>query len=104
MSSVNLIAQDLGAYQWKNRLIVVKTNDDGFWKKQKDFFDLDRKGTTERKLLILRRAPEKNKPFTVQLIGLDGGIKFTSEEMVTKEKIFAMIDAMPMRRSEKQTH
>ena len=38
--------------------------------------------------------------FTFLLIGKDGGAKFRSTKVVPKEQLFAIIDAMPMRKSE----
>ena len=38
--------------------------------------------------------------FEVILIGLDGGIKLRQAEFLTKEALFNIVDAMPMRRNE----
>ncbi|MCF2489231.1 DUF4174 domain-containing protein [Dyadobacter sp. CY347] len=38
--------------------------------------------------------------FTFLLIGRDGGEKLRSNEVVSPEKLFGLIDAMPMRRNE----
>ena len=38
--------------------------------------------------------------FRVVLIGLDGGAKLTSDEVVPIEKLFGLIDGMPMRQRE----
>jgi hypothetical protein len=38
--------------------------------------------------------------FTVILVGKDGGIKLTRQDQTRLEDIFALIDAMPMRREE----
>lgn len=40
--------------------------------------------------------------FAAVLVGKDGGEKFRSEEPVPAEKLFGLIDAMPMRRQEIQ--
>ena len=39
-------------------------------------------------------------PFEISLIGLDGGIKLSQNEILTAEKLFGIIDQMPMRRIE----
>nr|WP_295922259.1 DUF4174 domain-containing protein [uncultured Dyadobacter sp.] len=39
-------------------------------------------------------------PFTFILVGRDGGEKLRSSEVVTAEKLFGLIDAMPMRKNE----
>jgi len=38
--------------------------------------------------------------FSVVLVGKDGGVKLRAEEAVPAEKLFALIDAMPMRQRE----
>lgn len=38
--------------------------------------------------------------FSTLLIGKDGGVKLRSDEPVTSDKLFGLIDAMPMRRRE----
>ncbi len=38
--------------------------------------------------------------FTIILIGKDGGEKYRSKNVLTTKTIFAMVDAMPMRRAE----
>ena len=38
--------------------------------------------------------------FAVALIGKDGGVKFRAERPVRAQELFALIDAMPMRRQE----
>ena len=38
--------------------------------------------------------------FEVILIGLDGGIKLQQTEVLKKEALFNIVDAMPMRRNE----
>lgn len=49
---------------------------------------------------IKRRYEIPDVPFYFVLIGKDGGVKFRSTELVDSSKLFAIIDAMPMRRSE----
>ncbi|MDP5094209.1 MAG: DUF4174 domain-containing protein, partial [Polaribacter sp.] len=49
--------------------------------------------------LFLKYNP-KNTPFKVMLIGLDGGIKLAQSTVLSKEKLFAIIDGMPMRKRE----
>ena len=38
--------------------------------------------------------------FEVFLLGLDGGIKLRQQEIVKTEKLFSLIDGMPMRKAE----
>lgn len=41
-----------------------------------------------------------NTPFSVTLIGLDGGIKLETTEILKRKELYRIIDSMPMRRSE----
>lgn len=120
-----MTAQDLSSHQWKDRLLIVLTNDNSkkLYDDQMDILNEDIKGLEERKLVIYSVMPEQyikgiyskkwinssllnnrfrqdNKSFEVILIGLDGGIKLRQSDPLSLEKLFATIDAMPMRRNE----
>jgi hypothetical protein len=56
------------------------------------------RGLLERDMEIVTR--EGATAFKVRLIGKDGGEKRVSTEPVTMTEVFALIDAMPMRREE----
>ena len=43
---------------------------------------------------------DSSRHFLVVLIGRDGGEKFRADRFVTAKELFAIIDAMPMRRAE----
>ena len=58
-------------------------------------------GSTEEAVLKTWKI-NTSTPFTCILIGRDGGEKFRTGELLTSEKLFAIIDAMPMRRNEKR--
>lgn len=72
----------------------------------------DPKGLKERDLKITmkrwsseqastyRRWKAKPGEFTLILVGKDGGEKYRSTKPVTLEKLYSIIDVMPMRRSE----
>jgi hypothetical protein len=47
---------------------------------------------------------DPSKPFTLILVGKDGGEKFRSEKITTPQQLFQVIDAMPMRQSEMRRH
>lgn len=122
---LNLNAQDLSGHQWKNRLILVLTNDttDTDYQNQLKIFQTAIEDMKERKLVIYHITPtqyciendnkkwhnssklytnykQTNTPFEVILIGLDGRIKLTQNDILTTDKLFAIIDAMPMRKAE----
>jgi hypothetical protein len=113
-------------YAWKNRIVVVQTNDLSAkkYREQMKILDADPDGMKDRDLIVFLLSPEgisKNgkmvkslkkdevekflkissgQAFSFHLIGKDTGIKLSSESVVTKNKLFSVIDAMPMRKSE----
>ncbi|WP_092982909.1 DUF4174 domain-containing protein [Robiginitalea myxolifaciens] len=127
---MNLHAQNIADLRWKNRVLIVHTNGDSavkFTQQLREFEGADSE-LKERKLVLYAikkdqlsftsypdgksnyeaeippdflgnyRNPKED--FEVHLIGLDGVIKLREKNIVTLEKLFAIIDAMPMRRNE----
>ena len=121
----NSFSQELKKHQWKNRLVVVVTNDI----KSKEYVDQinilkkELSELEERKIMVYSILPKKytsgllnkewisstkvynrlnkkKESFKVFLIGLDGGIKLNQSSVLTKDKLFTLIDGMPMRRQE----
>lgn len=120
-------AQYLTEFKWKNRLILVFTEsaEDQNFQKQLQLFEKELKAFQERKLVLIHALPEKQKiiipgisgwqdsnlyqnikrskdGFEVVLIGLDGGVKLRQKEILETEKLFDLIDSMPMRKAEVQ--
>jgi len=119
-------AQDLQQYQWENRIIVVYSNETelDLLSKQLELLKKEPNKLSERKILVIQAHknryktifPEnsewvssslkdelnisKKTEFEVFLLGLDGGIKLRQEEIVQTEKLFSLIDGMPMRKAE----
>lgn len=50
--------------------------------------------------LLFKKYQVSNRDFTVLLIGKDGYVKLRSKEVVTPKRIYALVDAMPMRKDE----
>lgn len=124
--SMKVHAQDLTQHQWENRLIILLCSDPGDVdvKKQLNEFRHFAAGLQERKVLVYQVTPERFKQgwdnpdkwkksdhlfskyksdgsdFGLLLIGLDGGIKLREKEPISCEKIFRLIDSMPMRKRE----
>lgn len=115
------------SYQWKNRILVIYTNDTDIppYEQQLANFELHEKAYHDRDLIVLLinkqfvyRLPqnqmlnisagqaqdflsiEENESFHVSLIGKDGTIKHEARTPISNQKLFAIIDAMPMRQSE----
>jgi len=52
--------------------------------------------------LLYQKYMKKKSDFRVILIGLDGGVKLSQKEVLTKTALFGRIDSMPMRQAEIQ--
>lgn len=125
----------LTPYQWKNRILVVFSNDreSNLFQKQIQLFSNNKEELKERDLIIFQVFKENDKEraivpkqksiclseieqlkkrfdfsfenneneFAVFLVGKDGGTKLKIQnELLTLEKLFGTIDAMPMRKNE----
>jgi len=115
--------QNLDQHQWKERILIITSKDNNSLQQQLDSLRKDIEGLQERKLMIYQVTPEgyakgikknnwtvttdfykeikkEKKGFEVVLIGLDGGVKLRQTKLLTLEKLFTLIDGMPMRRQE----
>ena len=129
-SFVNLKAQNLEKHTWINRILVVKTSDSAseIYQEQINEFRNATDELKDRKFVLYKISvdhfelidftnPElidsgktagksigkilnDKEDFEVLLIGLDGGIKLRQTEVLRKEELFNIVDAMPMRRNE----
>lgn len=122
----SIYAQNIGSYKWKNRLLLVLTDDtdNAIYKKQIKEFRINKNGLEERKLIVynikkdnykigltenidwqnstkLYKAYKKtNTTFEILLIGLDGDMKLRKNTFLNCKDLFSIIDVMPMRKSE----
>ncbi len=126
-AGTQLSAQDIEQYRWKNRLVLLLTDhpEDQALQKQLKVFESNLEGLKERKLEIIHLCPDqiriwdpaadilsksdgqiyqkyrsKSTSFEMVLIGLDGGEKLRTASPISLDRLFAVIDAMPMRRWE----
>lgn len=122
-------AQSLDAHRWENRVVIIKSSGDSTtepYKEQFGMLEADPTRMEERKLILylivedsygiwrpgsektiwkplsneLTKKLDPKKEFQVILLGLDGGVKLHREAVISKEELFRIIDAMPMRISE----
>lgn len=114
----------LDQYQWENRLLLIYpgSNKQDLVNQQirkiadtdSDFIDRDmvyivlnddpfasdgQKLTSKDYQQLINKYDLQNE-YTVILIGKDGGVKHSESNIVDMEKIYALIDRMPMRRNE----
>lgn len=120
-------AQNPPSYKWKNRLLLILVNDltEVVYIKQVSELNAHIKGLDERKLVVYQIQPNRytvgltehkwqqskrlykqykktKAPFEIILLGLDGGKKLHRTNFLSTQELFNTIDAMPMRKSEKQ--
>lgn len=109
-------AQDpLAAHRWQARVLVVSAPDenDARLRAQREVVSAARSGFAERDLVVVdavgpgpeaaalrRRLGLPEGAFRAVLVGKDGEAKVTAAEPIPPERLFATIDAMPMRRDE----
>ncbi|QNM85694.1 DUF4174 domain-containing protein [Polaribacter pectinis] len=119
-----VFGQNIKIHQWKNRVLLVYTDNvnSSEFKNQTLIIQEHKKELLDRKLLVYRFTKDvynfnfkenwhksnslykkyvhNLKPFKVLLIGLDGDVKLEQDSVLTSEKLFAIIDGMPMRKKE----
>ena len=54
----------------------------------------------KRSTQLYNRFKKSDSGFEILLLGLDGGVKLRQDELLTVKKLYAKIDAMPMRQRE----
>ncbi len=125
-----LIAQVLKDHRWENRVVVIQAKDasSANYQKQLEEFVNSVEEFEERRIVLYQIVNQKYKYtdfknpslesvwkpflnwdelkvnpdeiFKIELVGLDGGIKLESKQVVLKEDLFKLIDSMPMRKYE----
>ena len=109
---IGLAPEKHNEQSFREIIIFAYADDDQSLIKQLEILNSDPKGLAERDLKISVKIWAKHKGITHQkfkisknqyafiLIGKDGGEKFRSFTIVTKQKLYSIIDALPMRRYE----
>ncbi len=116
--------QNMENHLWKNRVLLIYASDENSQELENQFAILEKhsKELLERKIIIYsftkksyrlnfdnnwKKSEElfssfipKKDVFTIRLIGLDGGIKLEQNRELSSEKLFTIIDGMPMRKIE----
>lgn len=94
------------------RTVLIFGNNQTLLQQQLQTLQKDSSGLVERDVILKLVKPGDHlyklhqvvsaEPFTVILIGKDGGEKYRSASILTTGKLFATIDAMPMQQAEMQ--
>lgn len=105
---MNSTAQSLYDFKWKNRVIIVFSDNDVLAQKQLTAFKEDQAGMDDRDLLVfmnpeseeMKQLKSADHFFEVVLIGKDGTVKHRKDALMTTKELFGIIDKMPMRQRE----
>lgn len=122
--TLSSFSQDLKKHQWESRVLLIFTDDKNAdkFKNQIKILSENKKGLKERKLVVyqftknefttnfnevwsssnslFKKIVNNKDSFKVILLGLDGGIKLEQDRILSPEKLFTIIDGMPMRKNE----
>jgi hypothetical protein len=105
-------AVDLDKYRWSRRLLLLfaPSETEPSYVQQRAALEAAESDLAERDMVVISDTdPEAQgalrrtfgvEGFAVLLIGKDGGVKLQRQEPITADALFAVIDAMPMRRQE----
>ena len=120
-SNTKIYSQSYSERRW---LIIVAENKNPAFQQQLKWIEAKKESAIERKIGLMQwtadeiipvfNSPTKtidpsaylqrrisiDKNFEVILVGLDGIIKLRQEQPVTTDKLFSLIDSMPMRQRE----
>ena len=108
---ISSIIFQMGTVPFTNhRIVLIFGNNTTLVQRQLVLLQKDSSGLAERDLIVKQVKPGDNlyqtydiifnEPFTVILIGKDGGEKYRSNSILTTNHLFTIIDAMPMRQAE----
>ncbi len=107
----------LDAYRWRSRVLVVAAPDSGDPRltdqrreaatrradfAERDLVVIEAVGGTEEARALRRRFGIAPEAFRAVLIGKDGEAKLAEAAPIPAARLFATIDAMPMRRDEQR--
>jgi hypothetical protein len=122
--TVTFNGQNLKKHQWENRvLLIISSQKDSkkvtqqiqllkdkyqdllerklvIYTVHKEFYKFNFQSTKIEANKTYENFNKDKSPFKVLLLGLDGGIKLTQKEVLSTEKLFTLIDGMPMRQYE----
>jgi Domain of unknown function (DUF4174) len=112
--SLSIVAVVLSAQQSNYRRILIFAPDSAnvSFKNQNRIFEKEEKGCVERDIIVeyhtlkskgnalFDKYNVSKSGFTLLLIGKDGSVKMRSKEVIAAARIYALVDAMPMRKDE----
>ncbi len=108
--TLSLVKNAGGQFRGNRQLLILGQPQNQMVSKQLELLKKDAAGVKEREIIITLVAKENpiykeykveaSIPFTVILVGKDGGEKHRTHIVMTARQLFALVDAMPMRQVE----
>lgn len=108
--SLFLLPNAMEQFTGKRQLLIFGLPHSKLVLQQLELLKKDAAGLEERDIVIILAAKENpiykkykvkaSKPLTVILVGKDGGEKHRTHNVITADKLFSIVDAMPMRKAE----
>ncbi|MEN1785704.1 MAG: DUF4174 domain-containing protein [Bacteroidota bacterium] len=106
-------SQKLEDYRWKQRLVLLmhQGKENAALQSQQEVLQTQTAALAEREMVVWMPTAAAQPAICRQLripqdfeglllVGKDGGIKYQAPFVVPPQKLFALVDAMPMRRAE----
>ncbi len=89
-----IFADEENAANVEQQLFLLNKEQEGIKERDLEIIVVGKDNTIFKKYHVPQNA------FTVILVGKDGSEKYRTQKVLQPEKLFALIDAMPMRRAE----
>lgn len=93
----SIAMENLEKFKWQKRVLLL--NESSKSSEQENLFRKNSSSNIERDLILLKNS-SSNDNFEMKLIGKDGGVKEVYDTPTSMNKIYKLIDSMPMRKLE----
>ena len=102
------LTDNTNTFTFQNQIEALQNNENGLIERKLIIYQIEQHrykiglmdNEWQNSTKLYKKYKEKNTPFEIVLIGLDGGIKLRQSNLLTCEALFSIIDVMPMRREE----
>ncbi|MEO7802603.1 MAG: DUF4174 domain-containing protein [Ginsengibacter sp.] len=105
-----LLSNEMGKFSGERQLLIFGQPNTQQVVQQLELLKKDATGVKERDIIVTLVAKENSlwkkysvdasKPLTVILVGKDGGEKHRTNDVITAQQLYTIVDGMPMRQAE----
>ncbi len=103
--------KELNELEGQKRVLLLQSKDEVDLHNQRELFDRSPKDYQDRDLVIVTGLEkdvlekyEMDSDFDLVLLGKDGGIKYRAHGVANPNKIYSIIDQMPLRQKEMRSN